>query len=96
MAYPDKEYKQFLYIALGSLAEPETQIILSEKLDYLKNEQSKDVQANINELTKEFISMKTSDHKIPPTLPFPKGGITLLWKRGARGDFLKIVRLLPN
>jgi four helix bundle protein len=48
----NKEYKQFLYIALGSLAELETQIILSEKLDYFKNEQSKDVQANINELNK--------------------------------------------
>jgi len=28
--------------------------------------------------------------KIPPHLPFPKGGITPLWQRGARGDFLKI------
>jgi hypothetical protein len=28
--------------------------------------------------------------KIPPHLPFRKGGITPLWQRGARGDFLKI------
>jgi hypothetical protein len=26
--------------------------------------------------------------KIPPNLPFPKGGMTPLWQRGARGDFL--------
>ena len=30
----------------------------------------------------------TSICKIPPTLPFPKGGITPLWQRGVRGDFL--------
>jgi len=32
-----KEFIQFLYIALGSLAELETQAIISEKLDYFKN-----------------------------------------------------------
>jgi hypothetical protein len=26
--------------------------------------------------------------KIPPHLPFLKGGITPLWQRGARGDFI--------
>jgi hypothetical protein len=39
-----------LYIALGSLAELETQIILSEELMFLKKEQSKDIQDNINEI----------------------------------------------
>ena len=34
-----KEFIQFLYIALGSLAELETQAIISEKLGYLKNHQ---------------------------------------------------------
>ena len=48
----NKEYKQFLYIALGSLAELETQIILSEQLDFLKNKQSENIQSNINELNK--------------------------------------------
>lgn len=33
----DKEFVQFLYIALGSLAEVETQVILAEKLSYLSN-----------------------------------------------------------
>ena len=32
-----KEFIKFLYIALGSLAELETQIVISEKLGYLKN-----------------------------------------------------------
>lgn len=33
----DKEFVQFLYVALGSLAEVETQVILAEKLSYLSN-----------------------------------------------------------
>ena len=31
--------------------------------------------------------MTTLVYKIPPRLSFPKGGITPLWQRGARGDF---------
>ena len=33
----DKEFIQFLYIALGSLAEVETQVIIAEKLGYLND-----------------------------------------------------------
>jgi len=33
--YHNKEYKQFLYIAMGSCAELETQIIITHELDYL-------------------------------------------------------------
>lgn len=33
----DKELIQFLYIALGSLAEVETQLVIAERLSYLKN-----------------------------------------------------------
>jgi four helix bundle protein len=32
-----KEFIRFLYVALGSLAELETQTIIAEKLGYLKN-----------------------------------------------------------
>ena len=32
-----KEFVQFLYVALGSLAELETQAMISEKLNYLKS-----------------------------------------------------------
>ncbi len=51
----NKEYKQFLYIAPGSLAELETQVILLEQLEFLKNEQSKNIQASIDELNKMVI-----------------------------------------
>jgi four helix bundle protein len=34
-----KEFIQFLYIALGSASELETQIIIAEKLGYIKNEE---------------------------------------------------------
>lgn len=33
--YHNKEYKQFLYIALGSCAELETQIIIANELDFI-------------------------------------------------------------
>jgi len=47
-----KEYKQFLYIALGSLAELETQILLSGELGFLKKEVNEGLNAYINELNK--------------------------------------------
>ena len=40
---------------------------------------------------KEII--KTLICKILPNLPLPKGGITPLWKSGARGDFLMIMSI---
>jgi four helix bundle protein len=48
----NKEYRQFLYVALGSLAELETQLILSEELGFLKEEQGRNIKADINELNK--------------------------------------------
>jgi four helix bundle protein len=33
-----KEFKQFLYIALGSLGEIETQLIIANKIEYLTND----------------------------------------------------------
>ena len=35
-----KEFIQFLYVALGSASELETQIIIAEKLGYIKNNQN--------------------------------------------------------
>jgi four helix bundle protein len=51
-----KQFKQFLDIALGSLGEVETQIIISEKLGYVKNERLIDVFNLINALTGMLIS----------------------------------------
>jgi four helix bundle protein len=48
----NKEYRQFLYIALGSLAELETQVIISEQLGFLNNEESNKIQTNIDEIDK--------------------------------------------
>jgi len=53
----NKEYKQFLYIALGSLAELETQVLLSEELGFLKKAEGMDINANINELNKMTMSL---------------------------------------
>ena len=47
----NKEYKQFLYIALGSLAELETQIIISKELNLITTEHSGMLSA-IDELNK--------------------------------------------
>ena len=48
----NKEYRQFLYIALGSLAELETQVIISEQLGFLNKEESDKIQTNIDEIDK--------------------------------------------
>jgi four helix bundle protein len=47
-----KEYRQFLYVSLSSLAELETQIIISEQLGYIDNERSREVQAEIETIGK--------------------------------------------
>jgi four helix bundle protein len=36
----DKEFIQFLYIALGSVAETETQLIIASKINYLENSEN--------------------------------------------------------
>jgi len=41
--YHNKEYKQFLYIALGSCAELETQIRIANKLGYIEDERSAEI-----------------------------------------------------
>ncbi len=55
----DKEFIQFLYIALGSLSELETQMIISCNLDYIKqgildecNEKTKIISNQINGLVR--------------------------------------------
>ncbi len=45
----DKEFIQFLYIALGSLAEVETQVIIGKRLGYLKDS---------HDLDKRMLSVK--------------------------------------
>lgn len=49
----DKELIRFLYISLGSASELETQILLSNKLDFLKEDSFN----QLNELNNEIIKM---------------------------------------
>lgn len=53
----NKEFIQFLYIALGSLSELETQIIISKNLEYLKNEKFSTISETIIELRKMIIGL---------------------------------------
>ncbi len=46
--FHNKEYKQFLYIALGSCAELETQVEVTSELKYISNEKKKDILEKIN------------------------------------------------
>jgi len=55
-----KEFLRFLSIALGSIAELETQIILAERLNYLKPEKSILMQKKLNELGKMIRGLQKS------------------------------------
>ena len=46
------EFRHFLYIALGSLAEAHTQIIIAERLAYLNEQNHKNLMVQMNELQK--------------------------------------------
>jgi four helix bundle protein len=50
--YHNKEYKQFLYITLGSCAELETQVIISHELDYIKEEAKEEIVEKIQYICK--------------------------------------------
>ncbi len=56
--YHNKEYRQFLFIALGSLAELETQLIIAEKLDYIKFEDLNSVSSKIEHLSRMIFALK--------------------------------------
>lgn len=53
-----KEYLQFLYIALGSLCELETQIIISKEIGYINNTEK--LEDNMTTIKKMINSMITS------------------------------------
>jgi four helix bundle protein len=50
--YHNKEYKQFLYITLGSCAELETQVIISHELGYIKEESKEEIVEKIQYICK--------------------------------------------
>ena len=49
-----KEFKQFLFIALGSLAELETQIVIASELDYIDEKSYQDIIREIDVLGKQI------------------------------------------
>ncbi len=51
-----KEFKQFLYITLGSLSELETQLLIAQNIEYLNNE----TYNKFNETIIQLIKMITS------------------------------------
>lgn len=50
--YHDKEYRQFLHIALGSCAELETQLIISDELCYTSKNEMKRICEKLDYLSK--------------------------------------------
>lgn len=53
----DLEFKRFLEIAMGSSFELETQILLSEKLGFIKNEQASNCMTKVSKLQKQINSL---------------------------------------
>ena len=50
--FHNNEYKQFLFISLGSCAELSTQVIIAERLGYLKREKSTILVDEIEQISK--------------------------------------------
>lgn len=59
-----KEFSHFLAIALGSLAELETQLIISKKLDYLDEIQFDKLLSDLVIIRKMTIGLKRSINKV--------------------------------
>jgi len=52
-----KEYKQFLYIALGSCAELDTQVIISDRRKYITKSELEELTEDINHETRMLVSL---------------------------------------
>jgi len=55
--FSNKEYKQFLFISLGSCAELSTQIIISLQLEYLESKEADQLLNEIDEISKMTMSL---------------------------------------
>lgn len=53
----DKELIHFLYITLGSASELETQIVISQELNFLENDKANQIQVMISEIIKMTSSL---------------------------------------
>lgn len=55
--YHNKEYSQFLYIALGSIGELETQVIIAQELDFIAKEELESISEKIDHVSKMIASL---------------------------------------
>ena len=55
--FHNKEYKQFLFVSLGSCAELSTQIIIALRLGYLENKEANQLLNEIDEVSKMTMSL---------------------------------------
>ncbi len=61
--FSKKEFIQFLYVSLGSLSEVETQLIIAEKLRYLKADKLLEEVEALRRMTLSFIKYLKSKNK---------------------------------
>lgn len=52
-----REYKQFLYVSLGSCAELDTQLVITSRRDYITNEKLEELSEDINHETRMLVSL---------------------------------------
>lgn len=55
----DKDFAHFIGIAIGSLYELNTQIVLSERLGYINQSQSQELQKKLDNLQRKSVSFKS-------------------------------------
>ena len=55
----DKDFAHFISIAIGSLYELNTQIVLSERLGYINQTQSQELQKKLDYLQRKSVSFKS-------------------------------------
>ena len=55
----DKDFAHFISIAIGSLYELNTQIVLSERLGYINPSQSQELQKKLDNLQRKSVSFKS-------------------------------------
>ena len=55
----DKDFAHFISIAIGSLYELHTQIVLSERLGYINQSQSQELQKKLDNLQRKSVSFKS-------------------------------------
>jgi four helix bundle protein len=53
----NKEYKQFLYISLGSCAELDTQLIIAHRRDYITKKKLEELVEDINHESRMLVSL---------------------------------------